>query len=59
MDDLSNEMGLFLQKTNIIRDYLVRGTRARGGGCGGIKEGRYRKRSWLEQRRGFDPPRVL
>ncbi len=22
MDDLSNSMGLFLQKTNIIRDYL-------------------------------------
>lgn len=23
-DGLANEMGLFLQKTNIIRDYLVR-----------------------------------
>ena len=22
MDDLSNKMGLFLQKTNVIRDYL-------------------------------------
>lgn len=22
-DDLANQMGLFLQKTNIIRDYLV------------------------------------
>ncbi len=27
-EDLANHMGLFLQKTNIIRDYLV------GSGCG-------------------------
>lgn len=25
MEELSNHMGLFLQKTNIIRDYLVGG----------------------------------
>ena len=39
LDDLSNQMGLFLQKTNIIRDYLV-GTAGlcrvwRGSGLGG------------------------
>ena len=36
--DLSNHMGLFLQKTNIIRDYLVGGwvggSGSRGGGLG-------------------------
>lgn len=37
-EDLANHMGLFLQKTNIIRDYLVRGgvvgCRWGGGGAG-------------------------
>lgn len=29
-DALANEMGLFLQKTNIIRDYLVSATLSKG-----------------------------
>jgi hypothetical protein len=31
-DVLANHMGLFLQKTNIIRDYLVGDGRGAGGG---------------------------
>lgn len=30
-EDLANHMGLFLQKTNIIRDYLVGRGRQRDG----------------------------
>lgn len=37
--ELANHMGLFLQKTNIIRDYLVRGA---VGSCSGLMVNMYR-----------------
>jgi hypothetical protein len=51
---LSNHMGLFLQKTNIIRDYLVRGLRgAVSAGSMGLRWGVWRL---LELRGGLGWP---